>query len=135
MRIGNLLAASIIFGVITMSSSSMASPLEEFHWKSRVLIVVAPAGDAAAQAQRRIYESAAKGMAERSIVLIEALDDQERSQQLRSRFSADGRRFQVFLVGKDGQTAISSEKPVSADNLFALVDAMPMRREEMRRGR
>ena len=135
MRIGNLLAASIIFGVITMSSSSMASPLDEFHWKSRVLVVVAPAGNAAAQAQRRIYESAAKGMAERSIVLIEALDDQEHSQQLRSRFSADGRRFQVFLVGKDGQTAISSEKPVSADNLFALVDAMPMRREEMRRGR
>jgi hypothetical protein len=63
------------------------------------------------------------------------LDDHERSQQIRSRLSADGRRFQVFLVGKDGHTAISFERPVSADNLFALVDAMPMRRKEMRRGR
>jgi hypothetical protein len=30
MRIGNLIATSIIFGVITMSFSSMASPLDEF---------------------------------------------------------------------------------------------------------
>ena len=126
---------AVLLGASVMIHASRASQLDEWKWKSRVLVVVAPAGNAAAQAQRRIYESAAKGMAERSIVLIEALDDQERSQRLRSRFSADGRRFQVFLVGKDGQTAISSEKPVSADNLFALVDAMPMRREEMRRGR
>jgi hypothetical protein len=69
----------------------------------------------------------------RSIVLTEALDDSERSRQIRSRLSADGRRFQVFLVGKDGHTAISSDKPLSADYLFARVDAMPMRRDEMRR--
>jgi hypothetical protein len=41
----------------------------------------------------------------------------------------------VFLVGKDGQTAISSDKPLSADYMFARVDAMPMRRDEMRRAR
>jgi hypothetical protein len=37
--------------------------------------------------------------------------------------------------GKDGQTAISSDKPLSADYMFARVDAMPMRRDEMRRAR
>jgi Domain of unknown function (DUF4174) len=125
----------ILLGVIAMTDGSEASPLDEFHWKSRVLVVVAPAGDAAAEAQRRIYESSAKGMSERSIVLIEALDDGERSRQIRSHLSADGRRLQVFLVGKDGQTAISSDKPLSADYLFARVDAMPMRRDEMRRAR
>jgi hypothetical protein len=69
----------ILFGVITMTYGSKASPLDEFHWKSRVLVVVGPARDAAAEAQRRIYESSAKGMSERSIVLTEALDDSERS--------------------------------------------------------
>jgi hypothetical protein len=43
--------------------------------------------------------------------------------------------FQAFLVGKDGHTAISSEKPLSAEQLFARVDAMPMRQDEMRRAR
>jgi hypothetical protein len=121
--------------MMTMTNGSQASPLDEFHWKSRVLVVVAPAGDAAAEAQRRIYEFSAKGMSERAIVLTEALDESERSQQIRSRLSADGRRFQVFLVGKDGHTAISSNKPLSADYLFARVDAMPMRRDEMRGAR
>jgi hypothetical protein len=134
MRVRDL-AMPILLGVIAMTDGSKASPLDEFHWKSRVLVIVAPDGDAAAEAQRRIYESSAKGMSERSIVLREALDDSERSRQIRSRLSADGKRFQVFLVGKDGHTAISSDKPLSADHLFAQVDAMPMRRHEMRRAR
>jgi len=74
-------------------------------------------------------------MSERSIVLTEATDDSERSRQIRSRLSADGRRFEVFPVGKDGHTAVSSDKPLSAEDLFARVDAMPMRQDEMRRGR
>jgi hypothetical protein len=43
--------------------------------------------------------------------------------------------FEVFLVGKDGHTAVSSDKPRCAEDLFARVDAMPMRQDEMRRGR
>ena len=129
MRLGHL-AMPILLGVITMTDGSNASPLDEFHWKNRVLVVVAPAGNAAAETQRRIYESSAKGTSERSIVLTEAADDSERS-----RLSADVRRFEVFLVGKDGHTAVSSDKPLSADDLFARVDAMPMRQDEMRQGR
>ena len=72
---------------------------------SWLVVVVSPAGNAAAETQRRIYESSAKGMSERSIVLTEAADDSERS-----RLSADVRRFEVFLVGKDGHTAVSSDK-------------------------
>jgi len=118
-----------------MTYGSNASPLDEFHWKSRILVVIARAGDPAAEAQRRIYESSAQGMSERAVILAEALDGSERSKQIRSQLSADGRRFQVFLVGKDGHTAISSDTPLSADYLFARVDAMPMRQDEMRRAR
>jgi hypothetical protein len=114
-------------------NGSKATPLDEFHWKNRVLIVSAPAVDGAAEEQRRIYHSVEQGMFERQIVLAEALDDSERSRQIRSGVSADGRRFQVFLVGKDGHTAFSSGRPLSAAELFARVDAMPMRQDEMRR--
>jgi len=94
-----------------MTDGSNASPLDEFHWKNRVLVVVAPAGNAAAETQRRIYESSAKGMSERSDRPDGGTaDDSERSRQIRSRLSADGRRFEVFLVGKDGHTAVSSDK-------------------------
>jgi hypothetical protein len=129
------LATVTFLAAIAVMNSSNASPLDEFHWKSRVLVVSAPAGDGAAVAQRRIYQAAAKGMSERQIVLAEALDDSDRSRQIRSRVSADGKQFQVFLVGKDGHTALSSSRPLAADDLFARVDAMPMRQDEMRRAR
>lgn len=134
MRLRNL-AMPILLGAIMMTDGSKASPLDEFHRTNRVLVVVAPAGNAVAETQRKIYESSAKGMSERQIVLSELLDDSERSRQIRSRLSADGRRFQVFLAGKDGHTAVSSDKPLSADDVFARVNAMPMRQDEMRRGR
>jgi hypothetical protein len=98
-----------------------------------MLVVTGPADDAAVKQQRQIYRSAATGMSERQIILSEALGDSERSRQIRSQLSADGKRFRVFLIGKDGHTAITSEKPLSAEFLFARVDAMPMRRDEMRR--
>lgn len=40
--------------------------------------------------------------------------------------------FSLRLVGKDGGEKLRSLQPVSAASLFALVDAMPMRRREMR---
>lgn len=48
---------------------------------------------------------------------------------------ADGRRFKVYLIGKDGHTAFASETLVSAEDLFKRGDAMPIRRDEMRRAR
>lgn len=126
---------ALVSGAIVMSGGCHAASPDEFNPKNRVLVISAPAGDAAAEEQRRIYRSAAHGMAERDIVLAEAEDESERSRQIRSRVSADGKHFQVFLVGKDGHTALSSEKPLTADYLLGKIDAMPMRREEMRRAR
>jgi Domain of unknown function (DUF4174) len=125
----------VLLGVITMTFGSKASPLDQSRWKDRVLVVTGPTDDAAVKQQRQIYQAAAAGMSERQIVLTEAIDDSERSRQIRSRLSTDGKRFRVFLIGKDGHTAITSEKPLAAGFLFARVDAMPMRQDEMRRAR
>ena len=134
MQIPSLLAAMFVT-TIAVTNGSTGSPLDGFRWKNRLLGNSAPAGDGAAEEQRRIYQAAVKGMSERQIVLAEALDGSERSRGIRSKVLADGSRFQVFLVGKDGHTAFSSDKPVSANDLFARVDAMPMRQDEIRRAR
>jgi hypothetical protein len=36
-------------------------------------------------------------------------------------------------IGKDGGDKLTSASPLDAARLFATIDAMPMRREEMRR--
>ena len=40
-----------------------------------------------------------------------------------------------YLIGKDTHTVLASRHPRAARDLFRLIDAMPMRREEMRKGR
>ncbi|RJF64391.1 DUF4174 domain-containing protein [Rhodopseudomonas palustris] len=126
---------ALLAGTMMLTGRSEASPLDDFRWKNRVLVIVAPAGDAAAERQRQIYQAAASGMSERAIILREAVGDNDPARQMRSHLSADGQRFQVFLIGKDGHTALASNQPLSADYLFGKVDAMPMRRDEMRSAR
>ena len=118
-----------------MTHASRASQLDDWKWKNRVLVVVGPAEDSAVRQQLQIYQSEANGMSERQIVLTEALDDTALSREIRSRVSADGKRFHAFLIGKDGHVVLSSDKPLSADYLFQRIDAMPMRQDEMRRAR
>ena len=47
------------------------------------------------------------------------------------RFVVAGKQFRVMLVGKDGNVKLDRHKPVFTKELFALIDAMPMRQHEM----
>ena len=132
-RATRVLVIATMIGV-AMSAEAENNSLASFQWKNRVLVVMAPSRqDESLAAQRRIVEQNASGMAERQIVLIEADADDERSRELRRQFSVGERAFKVVLVGKDGNAAVSSDRPLAAKELFGKVDAMPMRRDEMRR--
>ncbi len=52
---------------------------------------------------------------------------------LRDRFAADTDRYVAVLVGKDGFEKLRAGQPILNETLFATIDAMPMRRQEMRR--
>jgi len=42
------------------------------------------------------------------------------------------KHFHAILIGKDGGVKGRWDSPVDMDALFGLIDAMPMRRQEMR---
>ena len=50
----------------------------------------------------------------------------------RSRFKVSTHSLQVILIGKDGSQKYSSKTPVAFDKLSALVDSMPMRKQEIK---
>lgn len=52
---------------------------------------------------------------------------------LRKRYRVDDKEFLIILIGKDGSEKLRSDTVVSPDKLYALIDAMPMRREETRK--
>ena len=51
---------------------------------------------------------------------------------MRDRFEVGQNEFQVILIGKDGTEKIRSDEAISSDYLFEAIDAMPMRRLEMK---
>ena len=55
------------------------------------------------------------------------------AKNLRARFGVSGSAFRAVPVGKDGGTELNSSSPLSAGALYATIDAMPMRQNEMRR--
>ncbi len=85
----------------------------------RTLILYAPAAsDPALLRQRDLLDPVAPDMAERDLVLVTILGQRP--------------AFEAVLVGKDGGEKLRSADPIGPDRLFAIIDAMPMRRQEMR---
>jgi hypothetical protein len=90
--------------------------LSAHRWKHRVLIIDTPSPDAAEYRQQRAdLEAAPAGLKERDLFIITQV----------------GPNFRVRLVGKDGGVKLDQPRPVEVPALFALIDAMPMRRAEM----
>ena len=105
--------------------------IEQYLWRSRVLLLFAPhADDPALVRQRAILASAGAAMGERDLVLVESIGAAWQDEDLRRRFGAGAGRFRAVLVGKDGGAKLSSAEPLPAERLAEVIDAMPMRRGE-----
>ena len=125
--------------------------LMRYHWRSRPLLVFA-AGDRDPQYAKLAGELSARtsDMAERDVVVVTCLgtrdghvrefDDPaggeklltvEDVEALRLRFDVELNDFCMVLIGLDGTEKRRDAEAVPLDDLFAEIDAMPMRREEM----
>jgi hypothetical protein len=108
-------------------------PLATYRWKSRVLLVFAPRADAPALAeQRRFIEKQKAGVQERDLVVLE-LTSGAKAETLRRQFAVKPEEFRVILMGKDGGEKLRKSAPIAPDELFGLIDSMPMRQREARR--
>jgi hypothetical protein len=127
-----------------LAGSFPASAMTDYKWKYRPLVVFAKSeGVAPLAAQRRIVAANRPALVERNVVVIWVVGDSVSAElgpgpgvsacALRSRFGAGDAAFRVLLVGKDGGTKLSSAAPLGIAALNGTIDAMPMRRNEMRR--
>ena len=111
---------------------SAKDPLATYRRAYRVVVALAPSRrDPDLAVQRRIFAALWAAAAERDLVLATYDDATPEGATLRRRFGGTG--FRAILVGKDGEEKISSGRPLDRDALFPTIDAMPMRRQEMRR--
>ena len=140
--IGMLAALTLMSG---LAAPAEAQPLSRYSWKNRPLVIFAPSQASPALArQRRIVSANVAGFRERDMVIIEVVGNTVNSRlgqapgasaaSFRQYYGVGRETFRAILVGKDGGSKLQRSSPVSASRLFALIDAMPMRRQEMRSG-
>lgn len=113
------------------------------RWKSRVLLVFAPADDSPALLkQRQLLRTSHSNLSERDVIIVEVIRSNANAvnqpgirlngQALVKNFLAETDQFKVVLIGKDGGPKLERSTPLEATELFGTIDAMPMRRSEMR---
>lgn len=111
---------------------SEANPLERLRWRSRVLVIFAvEAGDGKLARQKQMIADVLEGATERDLVIIEAIGASRAARELRAQLDIPEGEFRSVLVGKDGGAKLISNEPVEPSRLFATIDAMPMRQQEM----
>ncbi|MEE7494646.1 DUF4174 domain-containing protein [Methylobacterium oryzae] len=118
------------------AGAARAGPLDTYRDRARVLVLSAPeAGNAQLRAQRAALASVRTGVAERDLVVLEAVGSGAEARALRDRLGLPADSFRAVLIGKDGSAKLTAEAPVAPQRLFSTIDAMPMRRTEMRERR
>jgi hypothetical protein len=138
----SLSGAAAILAIVGATDPAFA--MTDYKWKYRPLVVFADSESIAPLAeQRRMVAASRASLAERNVVVIWVIGDKvsaefgphprESAKALRARFGASKSAFRAVLVGKDGGTKLNSASPLGAGALYATIDAMPMRQNEIRR--
>ncbi|OWP63867.1 hypothetical protein CDA63_06550 [Hymenobacter amundsenii] len=131
-----LLLPAAITQAQTAPAASLVSTVKAARWRQRVLLICAPtATDAQLLKQRALLQPARAGLTERDLLVQElpwaSLPEADRNYLRQLGGSPDS--FRVLLIGKDGGVKRRDTAPVTPAALFATIDGMPMRRQEMKR--
>ena len=111
----------------------MPLDLGQYRWHSRLLVLFAPAADDPRLVrQDALLRREGAALRERDLLRIVVLSDDA---ALRRRYRVAPKAFAALLIGKDGTLKARWNAPVAPRTVYALIDAMPMRRDEMRRGK
>ena len=131
-------------GVSSRIARAQSLDLSVFQWKNRLLFLFAPnRSHPMFSALHQSLAARQSEAAERDLVIFEILDsgassmnneviDSETARRLREKFDVPAHEFTVILIGKDGRVKLDRKEQTPLDDIFALIDSMPMRQEEMR---
>ena len=138
----------VILIIVLIPTSSQAQVLEDYLWKNRVLIVKTD------QEDNQLYKTQLQeltrdkqGLIERKLVLFFKTDkalnikDYSTSQQIEDTINVNdsdailqvlNSEFEVILIGLDGSIKLRQNQFLPLEELFRIIDSMPMRQSEIR---
>ena len=124
------LAAAVALAA-PLGHSRAAGPLVALKWKARPIVIFSDTrDDPRVGRQIAALDRTKPALAARDVVV---LCESRPDNALRQHLGVTERGFAVVLVGKDGDVKKVWRRVVDPEQIFGLIDQMPMRREEMRR--
>ena len=113
-----------------------SNPFKEYIWKNRVIVTFSPNKNNTDRSH--FLNSINKNLCEynsRNIIHIDLLFNEnnkeiEKFKSFFEKLSISPSEFRLILFGKDGGIKLNSRK-TSLEEIFSLIDTMPMRQEEM----
>jgi Cu/Zn superoxide dismutase len=142
------MSKTLLYGATKVDETNVAyaaaASLEQFQWKNRVIVIFADTDNARAARQENQLLADPSALEERDVVLLKVvggsvrllfgvggtLDAEAISRDLAHRDGPQAGDFAAVLVGKDGTVKLNVHEPVSSGELFAIIDAMPLRAAE-----
>ena len=124
LKIGLLLFGSL--GTLTLNAQKSAF--------RRILLFADKINDTALIQQKQLLDSDKAGCLERDM-RIEIYIMGGTGKNLLKKYNITQPQFTFLLIGKDGGIRLRSSKVIPKEQLFALIDAMPMRQDEIKRQR
>jgi hypothetical protein len=133
-------AAAVMFAI----STSWGEDLTAYRWKNRVLLAFSPTeSDPGFVAFNRSLANRTSEVIDRDLVVLRLFEnvpsqtekepiDVQVAEKLRRRFGVKPGFLTVILIGKDGGVKMVREREAKIQEIFDLIDTMPMRRQEMR---
>ena len=134
-----------LFAGAALGEDTVSVDLNAYQWKNRLLLLFAASEeDQAYLTLKKEIDRQAMEVKDRDILVFYVLErgesrlDKERLTPdqalfLKKRLSVTSGRLTIILIGKDGGEKIRQESPVDLKEIFAIIDAMPMRQLEMKK--
>ncbi len=131
----------VVLASAAFVTAAAASPLGDYRWKNRLIVVSVPDGAARAEMVADFQKRRA-ALEDRDLIVIDASPTPlgvpgavrpEDLEAVRKSWKLGGKAVFV-LIGKDGGEKSRQTEKLDLEKFFALIDTMPMRKAEMREG-
>ncbi|MUP45298.1 DUF4174 domain-containing protein [Gramella sp. BOM4] len=135
--------AILLICCVIMSQAIFGQSLDKYQWKHRLFLVFTEEAESnLLQEQLKLLKKKKEEFEERKLKLIHVIPGKQRellpvqtqwqnSELFQQKKKDSG--FEVVLIGLDGGAKLREPKIVQPEEIFDLIDSMPMRQAEMRR--
>ncbi|MCW9708605.1 DUF4174 domain-containing protein [Fodinibius salsisoli] len=146
-QISGIILFLIVPATFLMAQNSHSpADLDQYQWENRLLLIFAPSDTSDFfHTQISEFEGRKKGFHDRDLKTLYLLGDGTSqvegepisvlaTEQLYEDYNVPENTMTVILIGKDGTEKLRTGQLLTILKLFSVIDAMPMRKQEMNGG-